>query len=212
MTAPEAGAALTAFVEAAGRGDVEGMWALFSGPTQDRLGPTRSDFEKRVAHDFEEGVGSFAGTSYELVVAAEAGTGWAVAAIAGPRVAEGMPENGAYAVALRAEAGGWRLELGGPVVLTPQIPGTGIVPAERPELAVDVEVSAAPDALLWLDGVPLPGSALFGGLEGSPVSGTFSGRFPGTLAAGPHTVVAFGRAGDEATAVAWVVWVGEDGS
>jgi hypothetical protein len=87
--AARAGATLTLFVEAVGRGATPVVWELLSTQAKERLGPTEADFASRFAAELEEGVGSFANAAYDLVLAVETSPGWAVAAIAGERVAEG---------------------------------------------------------------------------------------------------------------------------
>ena len=197
---PAAGAALKLFVEAAGSGDVLQMWALLSGPTQRRFGGDSGTFRDRFAREFEQGVGSFAGTDYQVILAEKPAPRWAVAAIVGTRTEAGVEQTAAYAVALRLEEGYWRLEVGGPVKLTPVVPSTGVKAGTSPQLGMKVEARAPiSDAAVWIDGSPLP--ALAAGPDASTL--LVAGPPDSPLAAGTHVGIGFARAGDQASALAW---------
>ncbi len=199
-----AAAVLDAVVEAVGAGNDLVVWDLLTPASQERLGPNYDTFQIGPGRELEEGLGSFAGTPYEVLVASSVADGLAVVAIAGVRESEGLSELAGYAVVLRDEGGGWRIELGGPVLLLPAFPGSGSLPAGVPaEIAVGAEAPAPLDlALLWLDGEPLDAQL---GAPGGGTAGTITGRGAGPLAAGPHVLVAFARAGTDAGAGAWVI-------
>lgn len=192
------------FVLAAGSGNALILWDLLTEAARERLGPNFDSFQITVARELEEGLGSFAGESYEVLVATEVEDGFAVVAIAGVRESEGLSDLSGYAVVLRDERGGWKVELGAPVVLAPALPESGAVSAgERPEITVGVEAQAAIDeALLWLDGKPLAATL---DAPGDGTAGTLRGWPAEPLETGPHVAVAFARAGDDASARAWVV-------
>jgi hypothetical protein len=200
--APAAGAALKLFVEAAGQGDVLQMWALLSGPMQKRFGGDSGTFGDRFAQEFEQGIGSFAGTDYQVALAQKPAPGWAVAAIVGERTEAGVKQTAAYAVALRLEKGYWRLEIGGPVKLTPVIPSTGVKAGTAPQLGMRVEAPAPiTDASVWIDGNPLP--ALAAGPDASTL--LVAGKPDSPLGPGTHVGIGFAHDGDQAIALAWPI-------
>lgn len=199
---PAAGAALKLFVEAAGEGDVLQMWALLSGPTQRRFGGDSGTFADRFAREFEQGVGSFAGTDYQVVLTLRPAPRWAIAAIVGTRTDAGVKQSAAYAVALRREEGYWRLEVGGPVKLTPVVPSTGVKAGTTPQLGMEVKARMPiANAAVWIDGNPLP--ALAAGPDARTL--LVAGPPDSPLAAGTHIGFGFARAGDQASALAWPI-------
>jgi hypothetical protein len=205
----EAASTLRLFVIAAGIGDEGAMWALLSGPTRERFGGTVTLFSGRYAPELEEGVGAFASVPYGVVVGAEPAPGWAVFAIAGERTAEGQREFGAFAAPLRRETTTWRLELAGPVALVPILGPTRTVAPDEAEAAVEVESETPVDAVgLWLDGRVVPIE------EGrTDESDLVLAHHPDSpLQPGPHVAVAFARAGNDASAIAWVIQVAEEGA
>jgi len=198
--APNAGGALELFVQAAGRRDVAGMWALLSTPTQRRFGGDSETFAARYAAEFEQGIGSFAATDHRIVLALRPVAGWAVAAIAGVRESGGNGQTAAYATALRREGGRWRLEIGGPVDVVPVVPSTGLEAGTNPQLGMRVHAPQAIDkAAIWIDGDPLPTLAAGPNAETLLVAGKPSRP----LARGTHFGIGFALAGDQATALAW---------
>jgi len=124
---------------------------------------------------------------------------WAVAALAGPRRAEGTREYGAFAVALRLVHGSWKAEIGEAVSVNPLGPRPGSLQGRAPtQIAAEVTARAkVVQAGFWLDGAALAGKP-----TGTSRRFTFYGPSP-RLAPGPHVVVAFAEAGGHATAVAW---------
>ncbi|MCC6223731.1 MAG: hypothetical protein IT201_09625 [Thermoleophilia bacterium] len=197
-----AAAVLDDVVEAAGAGNYLVIWELLTPASQERLGPGYDTFQIGPGRELEEGLGSFAGTPYEVLVATSVADGVAVVAIAGQREAEGQSELAGYAAVLRDGGSGWKLELGGPVLLSPVVPGSGSLPAGVPaELVVGAEAPAPLEqALLWLDGKPVDA-----GLSGDSTAPAITGRGAEPLGPGPHVLVAFARAGADAAAGAWVI-------
>lgn len=194
----DVGEALEAFVEAAGRGDVADMWDFLASATKERLGPTEEDFERRYGKDFQTGLGSFAGTDYELVVSASMPSGWGIAAIAGNRVRDEQQEFAAYGAAFRREDG-WKLVLNDPVAIRNLAPPGTTTDDRRPQIGVRITADAAIDeAGLWLDGSPLPADVR--ATDGRDIR--VEGVSQVELAPGWHVIVAFGRAGDLASAAA----------
>lgn len=192
------GDALEAFVKAAGDGDVAGMWNLLAADTKQRLGPSQEDFERRYADGFESGLGSFSGTDYRIVVSATTPSRWGVAAIAGERVREKKTEFAAYAAMLRQEDG-WKIVLDEPVEISSVAPPGKSTDEVRPQVGVRIRANEAIDeAGLWLDGTPVP--ARVRAASGNDIR--VEGPSPVELSPGWHVVVAFGRAGDAASAAA----------
>ena len=186
---------LTLFVEAAGRGDAEAMWGLLSEQSREQLGPTLEEFAAEYATGFEEGVGAFAGTPYEVLLSDVTPSGWGIGAIAGDRPGDGEPEYAAYAAMLVEEGTGWRLELGDPVAVRLLAP-VGQTDEKQPQIRFSVEANAAvEEAGLWVDGEPVAGT-----VEGSGEQVRIAGTPAKPLAPGRHVVVVFGRSGSNATA------------
>ena len=195
----DAAGVLRLFVEAAGRGDAEGMWGLLSERSRERLGPTLDDFARRYAEGFQEGLGSFAGTPYEVVLSDVTPSGWGIAAIAGDRTRAGKREYATYAAALTRQRRGWRLVLGDPVAVELLSP-RGQTKEKQPQVRFRVRADApVEEAGLWLDGAPVPATA-----GGSGRNVLIAGTPPRLLAPGRHVIVLFGRSGDDATAGASV--------
>jgi hypothetical protein len=193
---PAAGEVLSQFVEAAGAADAEGMWSLLSLPSQGRLGPEVEDFAAGYATRFRDGLGTFAGTSYEVVLSVATMTGWGVAAIAGDRVRDGEEEFATYAAALRREGDGWKLELDAPVNLRRVEPEGTTTSDPEPRIVLVIEAETAiEEAGLWLDGKPL--TANVRGSDGRQIT---LEALPRDLSPGRHSVVVFGRTGDLAAA------------
>jgi hypothetical protein len=199
---PEAAVFIRLFVEAAGQGQRQVVWDLLSPQTQERFGPTFAAFEQGVAVELEEGVGELA-REYGVLLAVETPSGFAVAAVGGRRVEQGQEQLGAFGFALRPVRDTLRIELGGPVEITPLVPEGGVVgPSE--ELGFGVRAPAPIDeGALWVDGRPIPAAAF--GPEPSEL--VVAGPPPEPLVPGPHVVIGFARSGGEATALAWTVRV-----
>jgi hypothetical protein len=189
---PGPGDALSAFVEAAGAGDTDALWSLLTPLSQKQLGPTRADFARKYGKGFREGVGTFSGTPYEMVISRRDEGGWGVAAIAGNRVRDGKEEFATYGAAARQDGGKWLLELGAPLELTrlaDAAPGT---------IAVEMSATDPMEAAgLWLDGEALPAH-----VEGRRARFVVAAQLPGEAAANA-VVVAFARTADAASAGAF---------
>lgn len=173
------------------------MWDLLSSDTKKRLGPTEAEFAKGFGPKFEHGLGAFAGTDYQLVLADEMPSGWGVAAIAGMREVDGKTSFGTYAVALRREDGRWKIELGAPLDLIRELPKNGQTAEAQPEIAIRLKAETPIDlAGLWLDGVPLPAQG-----QSVDLREILLKAKPGApLSDGNHVVVVFGESGDVANA------------
>lgn len=198
----EAAVYIRLFVEAAGQGQHQVLWDLLSAETQERYGPTFAEFEQGAAAELEQDVGALA-ADYGVLLAVETPGGFAVAAVGARRVEGGEEQLGAFGVALRPVGDTFRIELGGPVEITPLVPESGLVePGD--ELAFGVRAPGPIDeGALWVDGRPIVSRAF--GEEPSKL--VVSGSPPDPLAPGPHIVIGFARSGDEATALAWTVGV-----
>ena len=181
------------------------MWRLLSSPTQERFGPTLDAFRTGAARRLQGTVGSFIPGRSDVFLNEQVNEEFAVAAFGGRRVVDGRPRRGAYAAALRFEDGGWRLELGGPVVLEALVPDPGEVENPSPQVAAGVE---ADDSILegglWLDGNAVPGES--GGTDDRHI--TFFSDPVEDLPRGPHAAVAFASTSEDASALAWLFSVG----
>ena len=209
LSGDAAEAVLVRFIAAAGDGDAAGMWELLSRPTKKRLGPTERRFAAGEAGELERVVGSFARLdAFHLILAEPLNAEWGIAAIEGRREVEGEQRFGAYAAALRAESGRWKLELGGDIRLRPLGPDPGDVKEAHPLLAVEISSGARVlEGGLWLDGAAFPAEG--GGSDARHF--TIFGEPMEALTRGRHSVVAFGMAGKTAAAVAWTFSVGKAG-
>jgi hypothetical protein len=184
--------ALEAFIAAAAAGDTEALWALLSPVSRQRLGPTEQEFARKFGDGFRDGVGSFAGTPYTVVLSARDEEGWGVAAIAGNRVRKGQEEFAAYGAAARLDGARWLLELGTPIELKRVL--------ETPEGTLGVEMAAnsvIEGAGLWLDGSPVTAQ-----VEGAKSHFVVAGRLP-AASSNESVVVAFARTADTAGAGAF---------
>jgi len=193
---------ITQFVQAAGKGDSAALWALLSRPTRQRLGPDLATFRAKAAPGIAAVVGELAHSSgLKVSLVQKLSTTWAIAAMTGALGSGGQQQAGAYAVALRGEGGGWRVELAGPVTLRVLGPDPGQV-VVAPETQFAVEAKAPSDILggvLYADGKKLTSS---GGGTG-PRAITFFA--PAALARqkGIHFGAAIVATSSEATAIAW---------
>ncbi len=191
----EVAGTLDLFVQAAGRGDAEAMWGLLSQQSRSRLGPTLSEFEKDYAEGFQSGLGSFAQTSYDIVLSQVTPSGWGVAAIAGTRTREGKNEYAAYAAPLARENGGWRLDLGESIRLKLNSPGRKTSEAQPRILLRARAKLPITEAGVWLDGKPVPGN-----VNGSGRDVFVAAKPARPLRSGRHVVVVFASTGETATA------------
>jgi len=196
------GQVLARFVRAARARNTRGLWQLLSAPSQRRLGPTFEGFAARAAPGLARQVGVFVPGRSRVFLDEPITSTFAVAAYGGrTTIGEGNP-FGSYAAALRLEDGGWRIELGGPVQLSPLGPDPGSSKRGTFQLAAGVEANAAvAEAGIWLDGRSVPGrTAGAGDARQVTLFGDSTGRIP----RGPHAVVAFASTFADATALAWM--------
>jgi hypothetical protein len=190
--APELGARLREFAQAAARGDDAAMFAMLTRPSQESLEPSFGE----VALDLEEGIGTIA--SGELVMARRVGD-VGFAALVDERVVDDEREDYAYAVAFVREDGEWRIDLGGATVSALE-PDPEEETGRRPELRARVETAGeVGEALMWLDGEPVRAER---GTDG-PFVATLAADPPRELEPGRHVVVVLGTGPTAATAAAW---------
>jgi hypothetical protein len=184
---PNPGAALKVMLAAARAGDATKLGNLLRADSPDSLVP-----------ELMEGLGSFPSTT-PVVLSQRIDSKFAVAALAGPRRAEGTREPlAAYAVALQRYGNQYKASLVSPVKIRPLGPDEGST--NGPVSQVAAEFSAPVrivQAGLWVDG-----KAIAAEPRGTPRTFTAFGS-SGTLAPGWHSVVAFGEAGGSALATAW---------
>ena len=194
---PQVGLMLSRFTQAAADGDTAALWELLSSESRQRLGPTIEDFAQELGPKFQGGLGAFAGTDYELVLAVEMPSGWGVAAIAGVRERDGREEFATYAAAFRRESGEWKIELGAPLDLI-RVKPEGTQTAEaRPDIVIRIDAATKiEEAGLWLDGEPLPAKGR--SADGREV--VIAGQPDVALSPGNHVVVIFAESGDTANA------------
>jgi hypothetical protein len=185
--APNPGATLKAMLAAARAGEAEKLGNLLRPDSPDSLVP-----------ELMEGLGSFpAGTPIVLSVPID--DQFAVAALAGPRRAEGRKEPlAAYAVALQRYGDQYKASLVSPVQIRPLGPDPGSTQGPVSQVAAEFSAPTRLDqAGLWVDG-----KAIAAEPRGTPRKFTAFGS-SGTLKPGWHSVVAFGEAGGSAGATAW---------
>jgi hypothetical protein len=195
------GRVLARFVRAAAAGNPQEMWRLLSVPSQRRLGPTFTAFQNRVAPRLQRQVGVFVPGRSRVFLEEPITALFAVAAYGGrTTVGEGQP-FGTYAVALRREDPGWRLELGGPVELEPLGPDPGERASGTFQVAAGIEANAGiVEAGLWLDGQAVPGRTSGVNAQRVTIFSESRGRIP----RGPHAVVAFASTFADASALGWM--------
>jgi hypothetical protein len=187
------GATLERFVEAAGAGDAEAMWAELSQATRERWGPSLDDFRNGVAAELQEGLGAYAHEGYAIMLEEEIDERWAVAALEAGG-AELEDQFAAYAAAAVREDEGWKLELGSDLNVTPLEPGQDASVDSVETVRAGVDAAASPEEVrMWLDYEPLTA-----GFRDGQIFGDIGEVWPG-----PVVVVAFASAGDQANAIAW---------
>jgi hypothetical protein len=184
-------AVLSAYVRAAARSDLAGMWALLSRASRRRLGGTLAGFRRRYGAELEEEVSPLGMSRLHEELSEPITARWAVAEVAGRR--------GAYAAALRLEPEGWRLELRGPIRIRPLRPDPNETVSGVSQLAAEATgPSALGDLGIWLDGQAVPGK--YGGTSSKRLT-LFTQ--PGQIEPGRHSVAIFVSAGGSAAAFAW---------
>jgi hypothetical protein len=194
---------LKAFVEAAGE-NPRAMWSMLSHRTRNSFGGSFTRFRDRRAHEVEETVAALSLVESTVLLQQRITGTWAVAALAGEQIVEGRSVHLAYAAALRFEGRAWKIELTNRVLIEPLRPEPGERLARRTQLAAQID-AARPieEAGLWLDGDAL---RTRGGGTSSHSQTMFAES--GRLATGPHFVIAFASAGNDAAALAWTFRAG----
>jgi hypothetical protein len=172
---------------AARTGDGEKLGNLLRPDTPDAMVPA-----------LEEGLGSFP-ASTPVVLSVRIDAKFAVAAVAGPRTAEGIKEPYAsHAVAFERYGDQYKASLVSPIEIRPLGPDEGSTVGPVSQVAAEF---SAPTRLvqagLWVDG-----KAIAAEPRGSPRRFTAFGS-SGKLAPGWHSVVAFAEAGGTALATDW---------
>lgn len=193
---------LEILIQAAARQEPSLLWETLSTQTRERLGPTEQEFAQGAAVQLADTLGSLAGdgADYAVVLAIRTAPGWAVAAVVGQRMVAGRTQLAAFAAAFREQDGVYRAELGGPVELTPVVPASVPV-GSRPPVGVQIAAPVAvEDAAVWLDGVAVQARAAGPDDRNLLVAGPPAQPF----GAGAHAGIGYARAGDEATAIAWI--------
>jgi hypothetical protein len=150
-----------------------------------------------LARELAEGLGSFP-VRTPVVLSVQIDPRFAVAAIAGPRTAEGMKEYAAYAVALERIQGAYKASIVSPVKIEPLGPDPG---SRQPSITQVAAQFSAPKPIvqagLWVDG-----KAIAADPRGTSRKYTAFGATP-KLKPGRHSVVAFAESASSATARAW---------
>jgi hypothetical protein len=183
---PSPGAALKVLLTAAHAGDEAKVRRLLVPGSAASLAP-----------ELVEGLGSFP-VQTPVILSVKIDARFAVAAIAGPRTAEGMREHAVYAVALKRVGDAYRASIVAPVQIDPLGPDEGSTQASITQVAAQFSApTRIVQAGLWIDG-----KAIAADPRGSSKKFTAFGPTP-KLRPGWHSVVAFGEAGGSATARAW---------
>ena len=197
--APGAAEVFGRFLDAAGRGDATGMWALLSEPTRASLGPDADRFRDSAALDLEELAGSFVRPP-RIVLSRAFGPRWAVVAVAGEVERDGEREAAAYAAALRREERGWRLELDGVFFVGHRPSPLEELEERTPPMGATAQSSARIERMvIWLDGEPVGARAV----RPQPFTGEITARAAAPLEPGVHVVTVFAATDDTAAAQAW---------
>jgi hypothetical protein len=186
-TGPNPGATLKAMLTAARAGDEQKLGNLIRPDSPDSLVP-----------ELIEGLGSFP-ASTPVVLSVRIDQQFAVAAIAGPRRAEGTREPFAvYAVALQRYGNQYKASLVSPVQIRPLGPDEGSTHGPISQVAAEFSApTRVVQAGLWVDGKAIPAEP-----RGSPRKFTAFGS-SGKLRRGWHSVVAFAESGGSALARGW---------
>ncbi len=180
------GAALRALLVAARAGDESKVRSLLVPGSPASL-----------ASELVDGLGSYPRKT-PVVLSVQIDPDFAVAAIAGPRVGEGMREHGAYAVALKAVGNRYRAVVVSPVRIRPLGPDPGSTQGRVTQVAAEFSApKPIVQAGLWVDGIAIPAEP-----NGPPRRFTAYGT-TWKLKPGWHNVVAFAEAGGSGTATAW---------
>lgn len=177
-------ATLAAFLHAAEEGDTDLMRGLLSLQSNRRLSVSELS---RLAARLRP-----IARRYSLLVSERITDGFGVAAVSGPA--------GVYAAALRREGEDWRLEVGGPVTITPLGPDPGARDAVVQQIAAEIEGGrGSGDALFYLDGTVVPFTKTYT----AATAFTALANLPSPVRRGRHSIVTFAHRGGSATALAW---------
>lgn len=198
---PAPGTAVMGFIEAAIAKDFRAMWDSLSKETQARIAPDYEAFSKDVAKDFATSVGAFVREEIDVVTSVTTSSRMAVASVAGDRIdpASKKKEFETFGAALVKQAGEWKLELFGPIVLTLIVPEERIA-LSKPRVAVSAEAGAPIlEVGVWIDGKQYASPT-----EGaSPTQMTIFAEAEEEFEPGNHTVMTFASVGNTAVATAW---------
>jgi hypothetical protein len=192
------GETLRRFVDAARARDSARMWALLSVPSRKRLGSNATVFEQRFAPRVQRALAPFRTSAYDVIVNVPITPRFGIAAVAAKKAEKRF---GAFAAALRRERGGWRVELRGPVRISPLRPDPGEQLGRQRLTQLAAAIDAAGPVLeagFWYDGHAVEGKV--GGLDPAHVTiYTESSHVP----KGRHSVVVFASTHGSASAIAW---------
>jgi hypothetical protein len=184
---PNPRATLKAMLAAARAGDEQKLGNLLRPDTPDSVVP-----------EVMKALGSFPART-PVILSVPIDDQFAVAALAGPRRAQGKREPyAAYAVALQRYGNQYKASLVSPVRIRPLGPDPGSTHGPITQVAAEF---AAPTPIvqagLWVDGKAIPAEP-----RGAPRKFTAFGS-SGSLKPGWHSVVAFAEAGGSGKATAW---------
>jgi hypothetical protein len=184
---PNAGATLKAMLLAARGGHAQKVGDLLRPDTPDSVVP-----------EVMESLGSFPATT-PVVLSVPIDDQFAVAAVAGPRRAEGTKEPfAAYAAAFQRYGNQYKASLISPARIRPLGPDSRSTNGPTSQVAAEFSApTPIVQAGLWVDGKAIPAEP-----RGSPRKFTAFGS-TGKLKPGWHSVVAFVEAGGSAKATAW---------
>jgi hypothetical protein len=175
---------IDAVIHAAGERNEKAVRALLSPATQRRLGDAGTARLTRRLAPFARG--------YGVLVSERITDDFGLVAVIG--------RPGAFGAALRATGDGWRVELAGPVRVTPLGPDPGARERRVRQIAAAIEGgSGTGAALLYLDGAPLPTAKVYRFADKLSVVANLATTVP----PGRHSVVAFANRGANATGIAW---------
>jgi hypothetical protein len=177
-------ATLGAFLRAAEEGDTDLMRGLLSLESNRRVGSSELS---RLAANLRP-----LARRYSFVVSERITDDFGLAAVRG--------SSGAYAAALRKEGEKWRLELAGPMRIMALGPDPGAREPIVQQIAAEVKGgSGAGDVVLYLDGITVPETRVYGAASGF----TAFANLPAPILVGRHSIVAFAHRGGSAVALSW---------
>ena len=187
---------ITEFVDAARASKPAAMWRLLSTATKQRVGPF-AKFRDGTAIELAEGVGGF--RNFKVIVSERVTPEFGVVAIDGTKVAEGTTERDVYAVALRLEETSWKVELFGPMKVSP----IGPDPGAHEDVVAQIAASVAGRGGLGTGVIYVDGLTENPRVYGTSKNSTLVVNYDPALDPGRHTVVVFGTVGRQASATGW---------